>query len=159
MGGKDFIAAVLIVFLSLWSALYLETSLKSYFVLELFVIVILLIVSAGILYAIFTGKTWAWNASAVFFLAGLINSIFLYFGTRSVSPFLIALFSNLAGLALAGSNSFNAEPVNNSYGEKNELFASLEPYNLDTDSLLDKPVKKARKKSVKKSGGKKKKRG
>jgi hypothetical protein len=156
MGGKDFIAAVLIVFLSLWSMLYLETSLKSYFMPELLIILVFLIVSTGILYSILTGKEWAWNAAAVFFFAAIVNSILLYFGTKSLTPFLVALFSNLAGLALAGSNAVKIEPISNSlYEEKNEIFDALETYDLQTDNLFDNP--KARKKSAKKSGGKKKK--
>lgn len=157
MSGKDFIAAVLIVFLSLWSMLYLETNLKNYFMLELLVILLLVIVFSGVLYAILTEKEWAWNAAAALFFAAMINSVFLYFGTRSAAPFFVALFSNLAGLVLAGSNAVKVEPINNSYKERNEIKDASETYDLEFDSLFDKSVENARKKSAKSRGKKTKK--
>ncbi|MBN2111962.1 hypothetical protein JW707_02570 [Candidatus Woesearchaeota archaeon] len=158
MGGKDFIAVVLIVFLSLWSMLYLETSLENYFMLELLVLVLFLIISTGILYSIFVKKEWAWGAAAVYFAAAVVNSVFLYFGTKSLTPFLVALLSNIAGIALAGSTmSGIKEPAKNSYMERSEIPDAFEEYDLEADSILDSHEQNARKKGAKKSGGKKKK--
>ncbi len=67
MRGMDFIGIVLLFFLSLWGALYLEAAMGPYFLFELFVILLLIIVSIGILYAILSNKKWAWHTATAFF--------------------------------------------------------------------------------------------
>ena len=97
MKGMDFIGIVLLFFLSLWSALYIESAMDKFFLLELFVILLLIIVCFGIIYAMFSGRKWAWHSAAGFFLIALVNCVFVFYFTRDKIPFAVCLFVNAAG--------------------------------------------------------------
>ena len=98
MKGMDFIGIVLLFFLSLWSALYMESSMKKFFMPELFAILLLIIIGFGITYALFSGRKWAWHSAAGFFLIALFNCAFMFYFTREKVPFAVCLFVNAAGL-------------------------------------------------------------
>ena len=116
MGWRDFIAVVLIVFLSLWGMLYLESDLVEYFLLELFVILLLVIIASGILYGIATGKDWAWSAMTAFFAFALINTVIVFMATRNTTPFVLALFVNIAGFVLCAARAVSFEFIPASTG-------------------------------------------
>lgn len=145
MGNKDFVASVLIVFLSLWSMLYLETSLENYFFFELFILLLMIILFTGALYGIASKKEWAWKLSFALFIAGSLNSFLLYAETRLTMPFFVALLSNFAGISLSAPKAFLEEKTNSYTGEKRFVNAS-ENYDLDTDALLGKKRKSRGKK-------------
>ena len=98
MARKEFTTMVLIFFLSLWGALYLESGLAEYFVLELFIILILVISAAGILYGLALEKDWAWASVSVFFIASLANCIFVYIFAGNTTPFVVLSAINILGV-------------------------------------------------------------
>ena len=98
MKGMDFIGIVLLFFLSLWSALYNESAMDKLFLLELFVILMLIIMCFGITYALFSERKWAWHSAAGFFLIALVNCVFVFYFTNEKVPFAVSLFVNIAGL-------------------------------------------------------------
>ena len=95
MDARGFIAVVMLVFLSLWGALYLEAGLNSYYVAELFIIFLMIIASIGILYAIETKKKWAWHSLSAFFVIALANSALLYFAAGSRPGYAAFIFVNI----------------------------------------------------------------
>lgn len=170
MDGRDFIAAVLIVFLSLWGALYLETGLANYFVLELFVILLLTITASGILYGIAAEKDWAWPTLAAFFLLALVNCTLIYLEARNTTPFVITSFVNLAGFAVGVSMALKTGPAKSrqlpelqpepevyeaeTY-EENDLTQDLETYEIEPEALVQKKEGKKTAKKRKTAGKKK----
>ncbi len=167
MGGKEFIAWVMVVFLSLWSALYLETGLENYFVLELFVILLLIIISVGILYSLAAGKEWVWGALLIFFAVSIINSILVYLEAGNTTPFMLALFVNIAGIIMAVSKHPNisltddapAMPTSPVYHvEERDLISNMEFESFDSyyEGFEEGEPKKTNKKKTKKKSKKRK---
>ncbi len=145
MDGKDFIAVVLIVFLSLWGMLYLEADLVEYFLLELFVILLLVIIASGILYGIATEKDWAWSAMTAFFAFALVNTVIVFMATRNTTPFFLTLFVNIVGFTLCAARAVSLEVIPGSTGmpapdEREEQIPDLPPmpvYHIDESDLID----------------------
>ncbi len=145
MDGKDFIAVVLVVFLSLWGMLYLEADLVEYFLLELFVILLLVIIASGILYGIATEKDWAWSAMTAFFAFALINTVLVFMATRNTTPFFLTLFVNIVGFTLCAARAVNLEVIPGNTGmpapdEREEQIPDLPPmpvYHIDESELID----------------------
>jgi hypothetical protein len=132
MGWRDFIAVVLIVFLSLWGMLYLEADLARYFLLELFVILLLVIIASGILYGIATEKDWAWSAMTAFFAFALINTVLVFMATRNTTPFFLTLFVNIVGFILCAARAVKLEVIPGNSGmpapnEREEQIPDLPP--------------------------------
>jgi len=109
MDGRDFITMVLIVFLSLWGALYLEVDLTQYFVAELFIIFLFIISAIGILYGLAKEEDWAWPSTSLFFIAALINCIFVYIYARNTTPFIVTSVINIVGIGAGVSKLMNKE--------------------------------------------------
>jgi hypothetical protein len=107
MDARGFIAVVMLVFLSLWGALYLEAGLGSYYVAELFFILLMIISSIGILYAIETKKRWAWHSLSAFFVIALANSALLYFAAGSRPGYAAFIFVNIAGVILGAAKAMD----------------------------------------------------
>jgi len=178
MEGKDFIAMVLIAFLSLWGTLYLETDLKDYFVPELFVILLLIIVAVGIFYGIAAGKDWAWPSLALFFLIAAANCVLIYIAAGNTTPFTVTACINLVGFVVAVSRSVShgfakieelpaLPPLppapEQDEQEEGDLMNSLETYEVEPDIFQyeeDKPEEEviAPKERAAAPAGKKKKR-
>jgi len=145
MDRKDFIGIVLVVFLSLWGMLYLEADLASYFMEELFVILIFTIISIGLLYGIATEKDWAWSAMTAFFAFAAINTVIVYLATGNATPFLLTLFVNIAGFGVCGANAVNFEFIPSQMPSPEEDIPDLPPmpvtedhiYHVDESDLID----------------------
>ncbi len=137
MGGKDFIAVLVLAFLSLWLAVYLETGLESYFVLELFVILLLIILSTGIFYGIVSGKKWAWHALSFFFLAVLINCTLVYIATSNKPIFFFASFINLAGFIVGASRAIRTRGVDNQNNKQSQIEMPPKPDKYEVEDYLN----------------------
>lgn len=109
MDSRDFITMVLIAFLSLWGALYLEADLSQYFVAELFIILLFIIAAVGIFYGLAADKEWAWPSISLFFLASLINCIFIYAYAGNTVPFVVTSIINIVGISAGTSKLMNFE--------------------------------------------------
>ena len=105
MKRMDFIGMVLLFFLSILSTLYSESAMSRYFILELFIILILIIFSFGVAYALFLGRKKAWYSATLFFGASIINCLFIFYATREKAPFALCLLANAAGLGISIMNS------------------------------------------------------
>ncbi len=137
MDWRDFIAMVLIVFLSLWGMLYLESDLAGYFLLELFIILLFIIIASGILYGLGSGKDWAWSAMTAFFAFALINTVIVFAATRNMTPFVLTVFVNLAGFAVCAARAVNLEVIP---AENEEQIPDLPPMpvcHIDESDLID----------------------
>lgn len=137
MDRKDFLAMVLIVFLSLWGMLYLESDLAEHFLLELFVILLFIIIASGILYSLGSEKDWAWSAMTAFFAFAMINTVLVFAATRSMTPFVLTLFVNLAGFAVCAARAVKLEVIP---AEKEEPIPDLPPmpvYHINESDLID----------------------
>lgn len=156
MEAKDFITALVVVFLSLWGALYLETGLSAYFVLELFVILLLVLAATGILYGIASGKEWGWHALFAFFIVSIINSTAVYSSAKSVTPFALTLLANFGGiLFIVSRKPGRFSPEEQGYKgtrlyhlDESDLVNHLETYEIG-DSYAAKTGKTAGRKSRK----------
>lgn len=109
MDSRDFITMVLIVFLSLWGALYLEADLAQYFVAELFIILLFIIAAVGVLYGLAAGKEWAWPSTSLFFLASLANCIFIYALAGNTMPFVVTSIINIVGIGAGASRLMGSD--------------------------------------------------
>jgi len=105
MRGRDIIGIVLVTFLCLWGTLYLETGMQEFFVLELFIILLMIIVSAGIFYGAALEKQWAWKSAFAFFIFSALNCTFVYLLTRDFVPYAVALLSSVAGIGASALKS------------------------------------------------------
>lgn len=105
MRGRDIIGIVLVTFLCLWGTLYLETGMQEFFVLELFIILLMIIVSAGIFYGAALEKKWAWKSAFAFFIFAALNCTFVYLFTGNLVPYAVAFLSSVAGIGASAINS------------------------------------------------------
>ncbi len=105
MDAEDFMAASVLAFFGIWLSIYSEILLSSLFVIELFVIFLMIILSAGILYLIYTGRSSAWLLLGILFAAAAANSIIVYFELRMLLMLASSLAINLIGMAFCFSRA------------------------------------------------------
>ena len=145
MDSRDFITMVIIAFLSLWGALYLEADLTQYFVAELFIILLFIIAAVGVFYGLAAGREWAWPSSSLFFLASLANCIFIYSFAGNTTPFVVASLINIVGIGAGASRLMNFEAKD---AQKDAQIPELPPmpevysgderiYHVDESDLID----------------------
>ncbi len=103
MGGKRIIAITILIFLSLWGAVYLETSMKSNFFAELFIVAVMVIGGFGIVLSISEGMEIGLHGALVFFAAAMLNTIFLYYASQSLLPSMLTMLVNMAGFTVSFS--------------------------------------------------------
>jgi len=169
MEWRDFIAVVLVVFLSLWGMLYLESDLTSFFMLELLIIFLFIIVSLGILYGLASEQDWAWSAMTAFFAFAAINTVLIFLLTKNTTPFMLTLFVNVIGFALCGAKAFNLEspegpsptipdlpPMPVYHMEESDLIDHIDAEPFEELETYEEPARNAPKPTIKKTAGKKK---
>lgn len=115
------ISTILLLGLSLFTALILETKMSAGFTAELIIILLSIIFMAGVIFGLWIDAEWAYPLASILFAAGLANLAWLFYHTHSFLAFAFGLLVNVAGLVLCIIN--NDEPPR-SYA------ATLETYDI-----------------------------
>lgn len=91
---------VILIGLSLFTALLLESMMPSNHIWELLLIVIAIVLTFGILFGLWIDESWAYPISTILFAILLANVVWLY---ASTSAFLVSAFGllvNVGGLVI-----------------------------------------------------------
>lgn len=108
-----FMVTVLLLGLSLLTMLILESYLKTGYALQLVLILIGIILTAGIIFALWIEIEWANPITMIFFALALIDIIWLFTATKAFLPFSFGLLVNVAGLVicLAGLGNYEFQEL------------------------------------------------
>ncbi len=96
---KSFVITIL-VGLSLFTALMLESRMTANFAIELVLILIGAILMTGIIFGFWIEEPWAYPLTTILFAAALVNLVWLFFSTSSFLTFAFGLLVNVAGLVM-----------------------------------------------------------
>jgi hypothetical protein len=127
MGNGRFLIVTILLGLNLLISLFLETKLKTYFGLELVLVLLGIILSALVLGSISRKESWSWPSATVLFAALLGNLVFLFLQTRTFLLFIVGVVLTVVGLATSvlsvpdanGNEHFYDAPVE-TYGKTNK---------------------------------------
>ena len=100
---KSFIVTILIG-LSLFTALMLESHMTANFAIELVLILIGSILMTGIIFGFWIEEPWAFPLTTILFAAALINLAWLFYSTNAFLAFAFGLLVNVAGLVMCLAN-------------------------------------------------------
>jgi len=92
--------AIILLGLSLFSALLLESRLHTHYTLELVLIVIGIILTFGILFGLWIDEPWAFPLGTILFSAAVVNIVWMFKLTNSFIPSAFALLVNIAGIVI-----------------------------------------------------------
>jgi len=95
-----FFATIVLLGLSLLTALVLETQLNVGFIGELVLILIGVILAAGVLCGLWIEAEWAYPVATVIFAASMANLLWLFITTQAFLTFSFGLLVNVAGIVL-----------------------------------------------------------
>lgn len=95
-----FITTIILLGLSLLTALILESYMKTGYAIQLVLILIGIILTAGIIFALWIEIEWANAMTMLFFTLSLANLVWLYTATKTFLPFAFGLLVNVAGLVM-----------------------------------------------------------
>ena len=132
--SKIFVLVILLG-LSLFTALLLEAKMTSGFVPELVLILIGIILTAGIVFGLWIEEPWAYPLAIVLFAASLINLLWLFSNTNTFLTFAFGLLVNVAGLVICMASM-----------ERIEMLDSLETYKIPRTTARTTSKTKKRKK-------------
>ena len=93
------IVIMLIIFLSMISWIFKLSGI--FFVFELLLIVLFLIVAVILMYGIGTCKRWAWKGMLIFFSLNLINQLLVYFRTFVFTDMVLPIMTSGLGFLIA----------------------------------------------------------
>lgn len=96
---KSFVITILLG-LSFFTALMLESHMGTNFAIELVLIFIGTILMAGIIFGFWIEEPWAYPLTTILFAAALINTAWLFFSTNAFLTFAFGLLVNVAGLVM-----------------------------------------------------------
>jgi len=111
---------IILVGLSLFTALLLESRMDSHYLLQLLLIVLAIIFTFGLLFGLWIDEPWAYPLSTILFAALLADVIWLYSSTGAFLVSAFALLVNVAGLVICLA----------SVQRPKTLAAELETYNI-----------------------------
>ena len=94
------IVITLLLGLSLLAALLLQTNMKDFYDLQLVIIFIGIIVGGAILYNFWEEDKQAYTISTIFFAVAILDLIWLFAATRSITTSIFSLIVNIGGIAL-----------------------------------------------------------
>ena len=100
MGG-NIIWTTILMFLSLWGAVYLETGMQQYFLTEMLLIGLLVLVGVLAVMLLAQHKRDGWKVTALFFGAALVNMLLVYSLVRGGVGIVVVGIINLMGLVLS----------------------------------------------------------
>jgi len=92
--------AIILLGLSLFSALLLESRMQTHYILELVLIVIGIILTFGILFGLWIDEPWAFPLSTILFSASVVNIVWMFKLTNSFIVSAFALLVNIAGVVI-----------------------------------------------------------
>ncbi len=101
MEGMKVFITIILVALSLFTALILESRMTNGAILQLFVILAGAIFTAAILFGLWIEEPWAYPLAMVFFAASMANLVWLFSSTKVFLTFAFGLLVNVAGLVMA----------------------------------------------------------
>lgn len=104
------IVVTLLLGLSLFTALFLETKMATGHAAELVLVLVGIILSSGVLFGMWTGAEWTYNLALLIFAASLANLVFLLVSTQAFLTFTFGLLVNVSGLLMCLINA--EEPFN-----------------------------------------------
>lgn len=96
---KSFVITILLG-LSLFTALMLESRMDSNFAIELVLVLIGAILMAGVIFGFWIEEPWVYPLTTVLFAAALVNLVWLFFSTKAFLTFAFGLLVNVAGLVM-----------------------------------------------------------
>ena len=96
---KIFVTVILLG-LSLLTALMLESKMQSGFTAELVLIIIGIILTAGILFGLWIDEPWTSPLAMLLFAASLTNLLWLFVQTKVFLTFTFGVLVNVAGLVI-----------------------------------------------------------
>jgi uncharacterized membrane protein len=96
---KSFVITILLG-LSFFTALMLESNMGTHFAIELVLILIGTILMAGIIFGFWIEEPWAYPLTTIVFAAALINLVWLFYSTNAFLTFAFGLLVNVAGLVM-----------------------------------------------------------
>ncbi len=91
---------VILLGLSLFTALLLEAHMGTLAVVELVLMLIGLIATAAIIFGFWIEEAWPYPLSVIFFAASLANTIWLFTSTQIFLVFAFGILVNVAGLVM-----------------------------------------------------------
>ena len=97
--SKLFVITILLG-LSLFTALLLESRMTTGFIVELVLILIGIILTAGIVFGLWIEEPWTYPLTIIIFAASLANLIWLFSATHVFLTFAFGLLVNVAGLVM-----------------------------------------------------------
>ena len=100
MENMKIFVSVILLGLSLLTALLLESQMGAQYITELVLILIGIIITAGILFGLWIEEPWAYTLATIVFAAGLINLIWIYSATKNTLMFSFGILVNVAGLVM-----------------------------------------------------------
>ncbi len=87
--------------LSFFVALKLESQMATGYMGELVLIILGLIFMSGIIFGLWIEAEWAYSFGIIFFAAALANLLWLFFTTKIFLTFAFGLLVNVAGLVIS----------------------------------------------------------
>jgi len=96
---KSFVITILLG-LSFFTALMLELRMETQFAIELVLIFIGTILTAGIIFGFWIEEPWAYPLTTIVFAAALVNLAWLFYSTNAFLTFAFGLLVNVAGLVM-----------------------------------------------------------
>ena len=100
MKGMKVFVTVILLALSLFTALLLESRMGAGAAGELVVILIGTIITAGILFGVWIEEPWAYPLALLFFAASLANLLWIFSSTQIFLTFAFGILVNVAGLVM-----------------------------------------------------------
>ncbi len=96
---KSFVITILLG-LSLFTALMLESNMTANFAVELVLILIGTILMAGIIFGFWIEEPWAYPLTTILFAAAMVNLVWAFISTNAFLTFAFGLLVNVAGLVM-----------------------------------------------------------
>gem|GEM_PF-2918667 len=94
------LVTVILLGLSALSLLAIETTMTTYFNLQLFITVAFGLALAGILFGLFTESNWAQPASTLVFALALANLVVIFSFNKAFLPLAFGALVNVSGIVL-----------------------------------------------------------
>jgi len=98
--GLKNLVTILLLGLSLFVALMLETRMTDGVVIEMIIILAGVVLMGAIILGMWVEAEWAYPLASIFFAASLANLAWLFYNTGAFLPFAFGLIVNIAGLVM-----------------------------------------------------------
>lgn len=140
MGIGKILTILIILVINFILMIFLETKLEKFFVLELVIIVVGILLALILLAGLAAKAKWAWPFATIFFSLSLANTIFLFWNIKAWISFLLLLFFNTFGLLMSAVSE--EETDEDWEPEISEPVETFEPKQVEYAATEVKPAKK-----------------